>query len=62
MDIVLNQPLLPFYRCFDTFSFLFSGNLILFLWSDILVLRLCIDSMYTSFHLLLLCSLNLYLL
>ena len=59
------------YRCFDSFSFLFSGNLILLLWSDILVLRACVDLIHSFFYIcyirlcwlrFLNCCLNFYLL
>ena len=36
----------------DTFNFLFSGISVLLLWSDILVLRVCVDPMYTFLHFL----------
>ena len=40
------------YRCFETFDFLFSSILILLRCSDALVLRACVDLMYISLHLL----------
>ena len=40
------------YRCFDIFNFLSSVILIWFLWSDVLVLRACVDLVYISLHLL----------
>ena len=52
MGIVLNSPLPHSYRCLDSLSFLFSGILMLLLRNDILILRACVDPMYTSLHLL----------
>ena len=46
--IALNYPLLHSNRCLDTFDFLFSGILMLLLWSEIMLLRTCVDSIYTS--------------
>ena len=50
MDILLNNPLLHSYWFLDIFNFLFSGILMLLLWSDIL--RASVEPMYTSLHLL----------
>ena len=52
MGMTVNLPSLHSYRYLDTFNFLFFGILILLLWSDILVLRACVDPMYISLYVL----------
>ena len=56
--IVLNSLLLHSYWCLDRFNFLFSEILMLLLWSDILVLRACVDPMYTSVNTMQLLHMN----
>ena len=51
MGIVFNFLRIPSYRCLDTSNFfLFSDILMLLLWSEILVLRACVETIYTLFY------------
>ena len=47
MSVILNLLWLHSYRCFDTFSFVFCYFIP---WSDVLVLRACVDPMYISLY------------
>ena len=46
IGIILNTPLLYLCWCFET-DFCISGNLILLICRDILVLKVCVDTTYT---------------